>query len=314
MKNIKISLPYGFLDEEVRSGYTVSTEIKKVWAVDLDLLCEFSRVCEKYGLKYYADGGTLLGALRHNGFIPWDDDIDVVMMREDYDKLCKVANDEFKPPYFFQTSGNDNLCFFHHAKLRNSNTAAITMSEIDWNYNQGIWIDILPLDNIPDNADELSQFLQKLNKIQGKIGIWRNWILQYMHKKEQGAIPFLRHFIKHIYCKYIWRYFNPIESICTEFDSSIASYKDHPSTLVANLSMLWYVEPRRLFWQRKWYDGARFESFEFLRLPVPFNSEEIMGMQYGDWHKMVQGASCHPSKIYNTERPYYELIDEILEK
>ena len=85
--NIKLSLPEGFLEEEVRCDYTVSKEMKKVWAVELDLLAEFQRVCKLHDIKYSVCGGTLLGAIRHKGFIPWDDDIDVMMMREEYEKL-----------------------------------------------------------------------------------------------------------------------------------------------------------------------------------------------------------------------------------
>ena len=94
MLNIKLELPEGFLEEEERDGYLVSAEMKKIWAVELDLLNEFMRVCKEHDIRWFADGGTILGAIRHNGMIPWDDDIDVCMYREDYEKLldsCKLA-------------------------------------------------------------------------------------------------------------------------------------------------------------------------------------------------------------------------------
>ena len=94
-----------FLPEE-RNGYMVSSEMKKVWAVELDLLNEFARVCDKYRLKWFAHAGTMLGAVRHHGFIPWDDDIDVVMPREDYERLCSIGSSEFSRPYFFQNEGH----------------------------------------------------------------------------------------------------------------------------------------------------------------------------------------------------------------
>ena len=148
--NIKLSLPSGFLEEEVRCDYTVSKEMKKVWAVELDLLSEFQRVCKLHDLKYSVCGGTLLGAIRHKGFIPWDDDIDVMMMRDEYEKLCKLA-DEFKHPYFFQTEETDPGSLRGHAQLRNSETTGILKRELKFKrpFNQGVFIDIFPLDNCP---------------------------------------------------------------------------------------------------------------------------------------------------------------------
>ena len=94
MLNIKLELPEGFLEEEERDGYLVSAEMKKIWAVELDLLNEFMRVCKEHDIRWFADGGTILGAIRHNGMIPWDDDIDVCMYREDYEKLCSFDMNE----------------------------------------------------------------------------------------------------------------------------------------------------------------------------------------------------------------------------
>lgn len=104
--NISIYMCYKensvFLKEENRDGYIVSALMKKVWAVELDLLSELDRVCKKYNIKYYAAFGTLLGAVRNKGFIPWDDDIDVCMLRDDYAKFKEVAKNEFGGKYYYQ--------------------------------------------------------------------------------------------------------------------------------------------------------------------------------------------------------------------
>ena len=118
MVKLNINLPQNFLDEETRCGFTISEKLKEVWAVELDLLSEFDRVCKKYGIKYIASGGTMLGAARHHGFIPWDDDVDLMMMRDEYDKLCEIAPTEFKHPYFFQTEDTDPGFMRYFARLR----------------------------------------------------------------------------------------------------------------------------------------------------------------------------------------------------
>ena len=79
------------LEEEVLCGFKVSSERKKVWQTELEMVKLFKNICEANNLKYFASGGTLIGAVRHNGFIPWDDDIDLMMPREDYEKFLDIA-------------------------------------------------------------------------------------------------------------------------------------------------------------------------------------------------------------------------------
>ena len=82
-----MKLPEEFYKEEVRNDYKISSEMKKIWSIELDLFNQLDRICKKHNITYYADGGTLLGAVRHHGFIPWDDDMDFMMYRDDFEKL-----------------------------------------------------------------------------------------------------------------------------------------------------------------------------------------------------------------------------------
>ena len=167
---IKIQLPQSFYKEEVRSGYLVSAETKALWAVLLDLLVEYDRVCRKHNITYYLDGGTLLGAVRHKGFVPWDNDIDVIMTRREYDRLCQVADEEFAKPYFWQTNYTDLGSARRHGQLRNSLTTAILTSEMEEGeatgaFNQGVFMDIFILDEVPDDEAELRQFRDELHNM-----------------------------------------------------------------------------------------------------------------------------------------------------
>lgn len=148
---IEIELPEHFLEKEVRCGYEVSEKLKKIWAVELDLLKHLLDVCKKHNIKVQVFAGTLLGAVRHKGFIPWDDDVDVAMTREDFYRLCEVAPKEFKDPYFFQTALTDEKFYFPHGHLRNSLTTGVIAGNESADYNNGIFIDVFPLDGFSDS-------------------------------------------------------------------------------------------------------------------------------------------------------------------
>ena len=85
--------------DEMRYGFLVTSDRKKIWNVQINLIKEFARICEKHNLRWFIIGGTLIGAARHKGFIPWDDDADVAMLRPDYEKFRAIVESEIKPPY-----------------------------------------------------------------------------------------------------------------------------------------------------------------------------------------------------------------------
>ena len=87
-----------FLEPEIRDGVEVSADMKAAWKVLLDILEEFIRICEKYDLKYCLDGGSMLGAIRHKGFVPWADDVDVSLPRADFQRFLEIAKKELKTP------------------------------------------------------------------------------------------------------------------------------------------------------------------------------------------------------------------------
>lgn len=130
--------------------------------VELQLLTAFVEVCDVLGLRYYLLGGTLLGAVRHGGFIPWDDDIDVGMPREDYETFLRQAQNLLPENLFLQTYETDPECPLYFAKLRNSDTAFVETSVCKKRMNHGVYIDIFPLDYYPSSiAGMICVSLQK---------------------------------------------------------------------------------------------------------------------------------------------------------
>lgn len=141
-----------YFREQTNPGYPVPQAMKDVWDVQLELLDKLMEVCKRHGLRIWLEGGTLLGAVRHGGFIPWDDDIDLVMMRDDYDRLNRVAANEFENPYFWQTTYSDKCFLCGHAILRRTDTTCVAANELDSPNCQGIGIDIFVLDGVASTS------------------------------------------------------------------------------------------------------------------------------------------------------------------
>ena len=139
-----------FYREEVRCGFPVTEKMKRVWAVQLAMLDEVERICRKYGLRYFADSGTLIGAVRDKGYIPWDDDIDLAMLREDYERFVKVAPRELGEGLKLQTVYTEENYLRGHAQIRDGRTTGYNEEDARAGYNCGIFIDIFPLDGMPD--------------------------------------------------------------------------------------------------------------------------------------------------------------------
>ena len=134
-------------------------ELKKIQKIELEALKEFIRVCNLLNLEYFVDGGTAIGAIRHQGFIPWDDDVDVAMPRLDYQKFCKEAPKYLSKEFYLQTPYSDKKCPYFYSKLRVNGTEFVEYCNHKVNMNHGIYIDIYPFDEVPDDeAENIKQF------------------------------------------------------------------------------------------------------------------------------------------------------------
>lgn len=116
---------------------------------ELEILSEFQRLCKELGLRYYLTAGTLLGAVRHKGFIPWDDDIDVAMPRKDYDRLSREAPSCLRPEYLYQDYRSEPNFPYYFAKLRKRGTRVDEPILRSVDMDQGVYIDVFPLDRCP---------------------------------------------------------------------------------------------------------------------------------------------------------------------
>lgn len=147
-------------------------ELRKAQFLMLKILKEVHRICEENGIRYFLSDGTLIGAIRHNGFIPWDDDIDISMLRSDYETFCKIAPGKLGEEYILQTSDTDSGYGLYFAKVMLKNTRWIESDASGTNRSaSGIYIDIFPFDKIPEDRKKWRQLQSQFRLLDSIIKI-----------------------------------------------------------------------------------------------------------------------------------------------
>ena len=286
------------LEPETRNGYFISAEMKRVWAVEMELLNKLLEVCKKYNLRIFAEGGTLLGAVREHGYIPWDDDIDMAMPREDYDKLREVASEEFKPPYFFQC-GYTDLFPNGLTRLRMDGTAAILYNSVYHKCHQGIFIDIFPLDALPDNTSLRKSFIKTKDKMKNKLFLFCSH--RFSFKKLKYDLVVLKTLFE-IGIVGFHRCFKKYDSYVKQF-----SIKDNQYLSLSS----WFYHTRYVR-DKHWYDKTLYIPFEDILIPVPCDYEKILTLQYGDFMKPVNNPTLHGSfLILDPDHSYQKYLPKL---
>lgn len=286
-----------FFQEEERDGFVISEMMKRAWAAQLEILEEIRRVCNELNIQFFADWGTMLGAVRHHGFIPWDDDLDIGMLRKDYMIFLEKAPELLSSWYELKSVYNDPTDDIVKARVingRHINFAPSFLKEFHY-CPYVVGIDIFPVDNIPADKAELDalvgslKFLLKVESSIPEEGPYNEDVLSLMQDIERGfgvKIDYknrLRHEIKKI------------------FDMVSAYYVTDETPEVSCMLALaadwnWY------HCDRKWYDAYIEMSFENTTIPVPKGFDGILKCNYGsDYMTPKNTGSSHDYPFYKEQ-------------
>lgn len=264
---------------------------KELQKKELDILKSFINVCDKIGVNYFLIGGTLIGAVRHNGFIPWDDDIDVCMLRDDYEKFLAEGQKFLNNNYFLQTYNTDKdypVCF---AKIRDSETTFVESSLNLYDINHGIYIDIFPLDSY-----------HKINKCKERLLNYS--LLSRLLKKEKKVTRKLTLFISNV----VYGRKSKLE-LCNLKENMYKSYVTDKTDLVTNYCGAWGIKKET---HRKCcFDNYKVVKFEGVNVKIPIGFDEILKNTYGDYMKLPpkeKQISHHYSDIIDTKKSYKKYL------
>ena len=257
-------------------------------AIQLDMLRHFDEFCRTNNIKYSIGEGSLIGAMRHKGFIPWDDDIDIIMLREEYDKFVKLYSNVKSPKYPILTMSPNSEWWECYSRLLDPNT------QIYWGEDKGlhgIWVAVLPIDNYPDDDNEWKKMVQRMNKLilmcRLKTSSWdrqRSWIHEISKLIVRKALPISP-----------YKYAKKRESILT-------SYKDVKTKRRGFMSR-WQHEP----WvcSSEAFDDYIEAEFEGIKVPAFKGYDEYLRCQYGNWTELPpveKRVAAHGFKVYWKEK------------
>ena len=291
-------------NEEIRDGYLIPVEMKKVWKVQLEMVSKVLEVCGRHHLRIWADGGTLLGCVRHKGYIPWDDDIDLIMPRSDFNKLQEIGPKEITDPYFFQSAYTEKLPFTHpHIQIRKNGTAAILNGgQVLQRCHLGIFIDIFTLDELPDNDKEFDKFAHEVDRQYCKLYYWRKVPFLHPHRFNLKVIGYkLTHSFIEEYRK---------------FDHILERYKGTDAEYVSNLCFFRSgINAKKRILLKSFYSETIMMPFENIELPVPKEFDKILTSCYGDYMTPVQAPSYHGGfAVLDADHSYKEYLPELRKK
>ena len=295
-----MEFPKEFFLDEVREGFYVPAMMKRAWAAEIEILFEIDKICEKHELHYCIDYGTLLGAIRHRGFIPWDDDIDIMMMREYYEIFSKVANAELPEELSFcSIMDNSNYELTSHVKHNKMLISSKALGKYH-NYLYGAGVDIFPYDRLSTDHEKEKNRIELFDALcilasLPSIDEKNITVLEYETKKVEKLLG--------IKLQYSPNYRKELLQLLKDCVQKFNQDGGHKIASLPDLTL--YKDMGKGVFEDSWFGADSFMNFEFLSLPAPKEYFAVIKNKYHDYGLMKKDGGAHNYPLYKKMEAEY---------
>lgn len=253
--------------------------LRKVQLIQLQISKEIKRICDKHNIEYFLDSGTLLGAVRHKGFIPWDDDMDIGMTRDNYERFIEVAKTELGEQYYLQTWETDKNYPMPFAKIRLNGTKYVENVFEKAQMHQGIYVDVFPYDNWPNSKRKQKKLWRKRLYVQSMIMMK----CHYMKFKSDAAWKYFLKAIMFTFIKLL-SLFHSKQSLIRKYNKMTSKFSELENSEIyeqtVNFKFRYWVIPKTCIEE---FVDMDFEDDVF---KCPKNYEEYLTTLYGDYMQL----------------------------
>lgn len=285
-----------FFQPELRDGFFIPTMMKRFWAAQIKVLGEIDRICQIYNIKYFADCGTLLGAVRHGGYIPWDDDLDICMLRDDYIRFIEIAEKELPDGYIVINIHND--AEYDSFNCRVDNSANIENSDQRLKGFFGcpyiVGIDIFVLDGLSDNDEFENLRRSVLNDIAYAIEM----IDKYSGTLDANVERLLKKIEETHHIK-LDRSADVKKQLLLLTEKNYSLFPTQKTNRVAKMTK-WVANNKRVF-KKELFENIIRMPFEYIHIPVPAYYDEVLRIEYGNFMRINKRGGLHEYPLYKEQ-------------
>ncbi|MCR5734213.1 MAG: LicD family protein [Lachnospiraceae bacterium] len=304
-----MQIPEYFLDSEVIDGFYVPAKMKRCWASILDVLNEIAIICNRHNLRWWMDWGTMLGLVRHGGYIPWDDDVDISMMRGDYEKFLKYAKTELPVEYNVANVYNNHDYIDSLSRVVNNTKLKLAADFLEANhgfpYINGV--DIIPIDYMPRDEKELAEEKELVSHLHSLASSVDEDALYADVSEYHFNIAYLEEKLNRTFSRT-----KPIaqqaEIMC---QNVLARVKYEDADCAAQMGAYCTRDGYRAVFPKEYYEEFIYLNYEFLEVPVPLHYDEMLRRVFGNYMKPYRGGGTHEYPVYIRQENV--LLDEIHE-